>query len=1217
MNYLSLGCGIGALAGAIFGLVLGLMIGVALTRYTDHHRNALDDPGGYRMVANGLCATMLLCFVLLSSFIGWGYGGSLNSGFFVVAVLLAAGAAFFGTNRVVTKVLSSAQPNRAVPVSLQPGSTGYAYAYASQDEAWRQGGIAPVAQRSMEMNAQQPDSIEGRLARVEWQVANLRKEFRDLRKVVAILSPTYAALIAAEAPEPTASPAVAQPETESPQARPIPYYVPAQPAAQEPTIPLAAYEAAPWMPLASLAGEAPTQAAAPSLEQEYSSAQAVIAGGHEVAETRAESPVYQVPAPAAPPRAAHINWDFLTKSEFWLNKVGIGLLLLGVAFFFKYSIDKGWLNEQVRVGLGLALGSVLLGFGLVLHKKRRHFSQVLLGGAIATYYITGYAAYQLLSIVPYEWAFGFMALVTALAFGLAVNRDEVILSLIAVAGGLLTPFVLTASSASVTGLLVYSCVVLAGASSIYLYKGWRSLLWIAYAGMWAVFLLAYFGAPRPLSFEDSWALQGASIFALLAFWAVPVLREALRERDPDRWPQPGAGRLVAVLTGGNDPAPLVGTHVYLLTVAVPLLALGFSRLVWSAGTYEVSTPAWGWITLGVAALYVLAAPALWRAGTGRWPGVGQSDPHVAWHLPYAHALMAILLFTLSVVQILEGDALIFSLAIEAVALHFVSWRLSNRGTAVYAHLISLGVAGWLVLRWVGALAGWPGEVVENILPSNALAPASWTDVAVAALLALSSFSLLGKYGVALYRNFVHFEVVALLYILFQNETGWSWMVMLAWAAYAIVLNACRWIFPTRFSRADTTIPASAVLILSGLLFAWRIVAGHVGELAVFNLNTLYDFALPVMAAGASFLIRERPVAAGYRITAYLGVTALLGRELYALPYGESYVMLAWAACGLLMHALATRISDRGEGGATSRAAALPVLGAAVWFTMALPATLTGTPVFNPHALMALASMGLVWVASLIATPRRLVKAYWLGIYVAALGWLWHEFQALENGEGLVILLCAALAVAVYVLSTRYLDRKENIDLALVSQVTLVVAAVKLAQRLVTQEAAETPILNPAALTDLGVIVMLAISGVIAGFIAREHRVMWAFLGAAHLAVLAWFWREFSPLESGNAFISIAWGAYAIALLVVGLQGKRALQLVYGGLATLLLVVAKLFIVDLSAVDPLWRVLLFLGFGGVFLLVSYFFQVSTTGKPGIGSGPEKHHGFKFRWPGKPA
>jgi len=46
-----------------------------------------------------------------------------------------------------------------------------------------------------------------------------------------------------------------------------------------------------------------------------------------------------------------------------------------------------------------------------------------------------------------------------------------------------------------------------------------------------------------------------------------------------------------------------------------------------------------------------------------------------------------------------------------------------------------------------------------------------------------------------------------------------------------------------------------------------------------------------------------------------------------------------------------------------------------------------------------------------------------------------------------------------------------------------------------------------------------------------------------------------------------------------------------GISTLFIIAAKLFLIDLYLyhIDTVWRILLFLGFGGLFLLVSYFFQ----------------------------
>ncbi|HEU0054600.1 MAG TPA: DUF2339 domain-containing protein, partial [Longimicrobium sp.] len=45
-----------------------------------------------------------------------------------------------------------------------------------------------------------------------------------------------------------------------------------------------------------------------------------------------------------------VRWE----SELWLNRLGIGMVLLGVALLFRYSIEQGWLTPAVRVGFGAA-----------------------------------------------------------------------------------------------------------------------------------------------------------------------------------------------------------------------------------------------------------------------------------------------------------------------------------------------------------------------------------------------------------------------------------------------------------------------------------------------------------------------------------------------------------------------------------------------------------------------------------------------------------------------------------------------------------------------------------------------------------------------------------------------------------------------------------------------------------------------------------------------
>ncbi|MBD0355154.1 MAG: DUF2339 domain-containing protein, partial [Rubrobacteraceae bacterium] len=42
------------------------------------------------------------------------------------------------------------------------------------------------------------------------------------------------------------------------------------------------------------------------------------------------------------------NLRNLRSGEWWLNRVGIGLLLFGIAFLFKFAVDQNWITPPVR-----------------------------------------------------------------------------------------------------------------------------------------------------------------------------------------------------------------------------------------------------------------------------------------------------------------------------------------------------------------------------------------------------------------------------------------------------------------------------------------------------------------------------------------------------------------------------------------------------------------------------------------------------------------------------------------------------------------------------------------------------------------------------------------------------------------------------------------------------------------------------------------------------
>ena len=117
------------------------------------------------------------------------------------------------------------------------------------------------------------------------------------------------------------------------------------------------------------------------------------------------------------------------------------------------------------------------------------------------------------------------------------------------------------------------------------------------------------------------------------------------------------------------------------------------------------------------------------------------------------------------------------------------------------------------------------------------------------------------------------------------------------------------------------------------------------------------------------------------------------------------------------------------------------------------------------------------------------------------------------------------------------------------------------------------------LLDLGVLAVAVLS---ARTVYDRDRRLYLFL--AYVGMLLWIWRELLPLPQGQVLISLVWGAVGATVVVLGLaKARRRLRAL--GLGTLAVVVAKLFLVDLSQVAAISRIVLFLAFGALFLVLS--------------------------------
>ena len=394
-------------------------------------------------------------------------------------------------------------------------------------------------------------------------------------------------------------------------------------------------------------------------------------------ETTEEDPALQDASPGVASRIEAWMRDRVSlRSEDWLNRIGIALLLLGLAFLFKYSVDEGWVVPAVRVAFGVALGGGLLWSGLRIQRTRLALSQVLLGGSSAAFYITVFAAHQLYGLVPYAASFAGMVVVTAGTFALAIRQDGAALGVIGAVGGLGTPFVLDPGpDPSVAGLVGYAVLLLGGMAAIYLYRGWRSLIATSAVGGWLVMLSAVIGLSGDASAFTQWVVQGGLIATWLLLGGVPVTRAWLHARSPEQWPRPDwplGDRLPSAV--GTPPA-------YALVSVSPLLAFTASQFVWTG----VPDAVWGSIALAGAGLYGAAYLRLRHDALTRYAP--------------AHALVAAVLAAIGLTILLDGATLLVALGVEVLMLHWAARQLSAP-----------------VLRWTGhafaALVAivWTGQV---------------------------------------------------------------------------------------------------------------------------------------------------------------------------------------------------------------------------------------------------------------------------------------------------------------------------------------------------------------------------------------------------------------------------------------------------------------------------------------------------------------------------
>ncbi|RZL33160.1 MAG: DUF2339 domain-containing protein, partial [Pedobacter sp.] len=171
-----------------------------------------------------------------------------------------------------------------------------------------------------------------------------------------------------------------------------------------------------------------------------------------------------------------------------ISKIGILILIIGVAIGAKYAIDHEMISPLTRIILGYAVGGGLMVFAIKLKEKYENFSAVLVSGAIAIMYFITYAAYDFYALIPQVLAFALMVAFTSFTVVAAIKYNKQVIAHIGLVGAYAVPFLLSDGSGKVGVLFTYMAIINIGILILSFKKYWKPLFYASFGLTWLIFL---------------------------------------------------------------------------------------------------------------------------------------------------------------------------------------------------------------------------------------------------------------------------------------------------------------------------------------------------------------------------------------------------------------------------------------------------------------------------------------------------------------------------------------------------------------------------------------------------------------------------------------------------------------------------------------------------------------------------------------------------------
>ena len=903
-----------------------------------------------------------------------------------------------------------------------------------------------------------------------------------------------------------------------------------------------------------------------------------------IPETKPIMPIEEVRLESKAPPARTIDWEqFMGAKMFaW---VGGFALFLGVAFFVKYSFEHNLIPPELRVAIGFLTGIALAVGGVALKRKENVVTaRTLCATGILILYAVTFACrsfyhFPFFGLIP---TFALMSLITAAAFLLAVQLDALVVAILGIGGGFLTPVLLSTGQDNPLGLFGYIALLDIGLLAVARRKEWSSLPILGAVGT-VLMQIAWVGN---FFLEGKYFAGNKTLIPMAVFLGFEILflLAALTSKRAGKLDNAISGAALGVggfamfwafyffsfAAIGTRPV-LILSYLFLVDAALLGLAIAkeyFARLIAAVGiaafiflalwTNDYLTAHNLYIALGAYFVFALLHSSLPIA----MQRLGKATPPWSAHLFPAATLLLVLLP-------------IFKLATAS----FLVWPL----------VLCVDVIALLAAAMTGMIAA-----VAIVLVLTLVALGAWILQIPPALTGLST-------SLFLLAGFSIFFVAAAAWVSRRvpqtEKPGEPENIFGEFAApanFAVQLPALAATLPfLLLVMATLRLPLANPSPVFGL--ALLLVALLLGLTKIFSLDLLACLALgsTILLEHAWHFAHFKKENTGIPILWYLGFTAIFTIFPFIFHRQFARKSTVWASAALaaplhfylVYNVVHTTHPSSGMLGLVPAAFAIPSL-------LGLVALLRLTPKESParNAQLALfggAALFFITLIFPIQFDRQWITLGW-ALEGAALCWLFHRVPhpgLRIAGIGLLLISFARLVCnpAVLAYHPRVATPIFNWYLYTygIVAVCLFVAARLLAppRNLVLNKNA------PPLLNSLGTILAFVLLNIeIADYFTTP--------GAYELTF------HFSGNFARDMSYSIAWALFALLLLIVGIR-KRNKAARYASLGLLGFVLLKLFFHDLSQLQQLYRIAALIIVAIIAILASFLYQrfLGQPEKPG--------------------